>query len=191
MSPAARGARRLGRILLAVLLSPVLLATVLVALPAIAVLELRRAVTRARVRRTFEARWGRHGMRVVLAYSDDTRWRERIERDWLPRIGRRTVVLDSRSRQTFRRDAPVEAQVFEHWAGRRDFDPIAIVIPHAGRVRTFGFRDAFLAAFAGDDRPLAAAEARLFGLVESLRQPGGVAAPADALRMGTAARRDA
>ena len=177
--------------MLAVLLSPVLLVTVIVALPAIVVLELRRALERSRVRRAFEAQWGRHGMRVVVAYSDDTRWRARIEREWLPRIGRQAVVLDWKSRQTFGADAPVEAHVFQHWAGRRDFDPVAIVIPRSGRVRVLGFRDAFIAAFAGDERALLMAEARFFTAVDALRERGGVAAPLDALRTGAAARRDA
>lgn len=183
--------RRTGTIALAVLVSPVLLATVVVALPAIAVLELRRAVARRAVRRAFEDKWGRHGMRVVLAYSDDTRWRERIEQHWLPRIGRRTVILDWKARQSFLPGASVESHVFEHWAGQRDFDPVAIVIPAAGRVRILRFRDAFVAHFAGREQPLAIEEARLFALVEELGDTPGVVAPDGVLGTGTVARRNA
>lgn len=183
--------RRIGTIALAVLVSPVLLATVIVALPAIAVVELRRAARRRAVRRAFEEKWGRHGMRIVLAFSDDTRWRERIEQHWLPRIGRRTVILDWKARQSFLPGAPVEAQVFEHWAGPRDFDPMAIVIPATGRVRTLRFRDAFVAHFAGREQPLAIEEARLFALVEALGDTPGVVAPDGVLGTRTVARRNA
>ena len=183
--------RRFGTTAFLALVSPVLIATVIVALPAIAVLELRRAFRRRTVRRAFEDKWGRHGMRVVLAYSDDTRWRERIEQHWLPRIGRRAVVLDWKARQSFVPGASVEAHVFEHWAGQRDFDPIAIVIPPRGPVRTLRFRDAFVAHFAGREQALAIEEARLFALVETLGVTPGVVAPDGALQTGTVARRNA
>ena len=189
--PPAVALRRSGTIALAILVSPVLIATVIVALPAIAVLELRRALRRTAVRRAFEDKWGRHGMRVLLAYSDDTRWRERIEQHWLPRIGRRTVVLDRKARQTFVPATPIEAQVFEHWAGARDFDPMAIVIPATGPVRTLRFRDAFVAHFGGREQQLAIEEERLFALVEGLGETPGVVAPDGALATGAIARRNA
>ena len=130
-------------------------------------------------------------MRVVLAYSDDTRWRERIEQHWLPRIGRRTVVLDWKARQTFVPGASVESHVFEHWAGPRDFDPVAIVIPAKGPVRTLRFRNAFVAHFAGREQALAIEEARLFALVEALGDTPGVIAPDGVLQTGTVVRRNA
>ncbi|HUF26052.1 MAG TPA: hypothetical protein VMM18_03625 [Gemmatimonadaceae bacterium] len=187
----ARLPHRIGTTLLLALISPVLLAAILVALPAIGVMEARRWLRTRAVRRAFEERWGRHGMRIVLAYSDDTRWRERIEREWLPRIGRQVVVLDWNTRQTFRDGAPIEAQVFERWAGRRDFDPMAIVIPPRGRVRTLRFRDAFIAYFGGAESALAAAEDVLFSLAERMREQGGVAAPEGALPAGMVTRRNA
>jgi hypothetical protein len=183
--------RRTATQALLALVSPILAAAVIVATPAIAVLELRRALRRRAVRRAFESKWGRHGMRVVLAYSDDTRWRQRIEQQWLPRIGRRSVVLDWKTRQSFLPGAPIESHVFEHWAGSRDFDPIAIVIPAAGHVRTLRFRDAFIAHFRGDEQALALEEARLFALVESLGDETGVVAPDGVLRTGAIARRNA
>ena len=191
MFPAATGLRRVGLILLALLVAPFLAATVVVALPAIAVLELRRAFRRRGIRRAWEARWGANGMRVVLAYSDDTRWRERIEQVWLPRIGRQTVILPWRETRRFLPGSSIESQVFDHWAGDRDRDPIAIVIPREGRVRTLHFREAFNAHFGGQETALTALEARFFALVESFREPGGVVAPAHALNTGVAARRDA
>ena len=191
MPPAVALPRRFGTIALAILVSPVLIATVIVALPAIAVLELRRLLRRSAVRRVFEDKWGRHGMRVVLAYSDDTRWRHHIEHHWLPRIGRRTVVVDWTARQTFVPGASIEAQLFEHWAGARNFDPMAIVIPSSGRVRTLRFRDAFVAHFGGHEQRLAIEEARLFALVEGLGETPGVVAPEGVLATGAIARRHA
>lgn len=191
MQPSATAPRRIGIIALAVLISPVLVATGIVALPAIAVLELRRLLERRRTREAFEAKWGRHGMRFVIAYSDDSRWAHRIEQEWLPRIGRQSVILDWKARRGSAADAPLEARLFEQYAGRRDFDPMIIVVPPAGPVRTLRFRDAFVACFGGEERALAEAESHLFGLAESLRDARAIVVPDGVLQPRSAVRRNA
>ena len=39
-----------------------------------------------RLRRQFEAKWGKEGKELVLVYSNSPHWQDRIEKEILPRI---------------------------------------------------------------------------------------------------------
>ena len=98
---------------------------------------------------------------VLLAYSDNPRWKDYIEREWLPRWGDRAVVLDcSRPAGAASTRTPAE-RLFRSVAGPRGHTPIAIVVPGAGPITAIRFRRAFQELDAGSDAALRSAEARL------------------------------
>ena len=100
------------------------------------------------------------GKDLLLAYSDNPQWNDHIANEWLPRWGARAVVV------TLPADAASPEQaaplsLFRSVAGKREHNPIAIVVPPAGRIRVIRFRQAFHENAAGSDRALREAEARL------------------------------
>ena len=117
-----------------------LLPVLLVALPVVGLYQYTKgAILKRRFRRT----WGKAGKLAVLVYSDSPNWKDYIETQILPRVASRVVTLNWSRRAEWRTNPPLEAQVFRHWAGSRAFNPIAIVVPARGRVRTIRFWQAF------------------------------------------------
>lgn len=106
----------------------------------------------------------------VLVYSDSPSWKDHFEQEVLPRLEGRLVTLNwsRRSEWVDARSLPIE--VFQHWAGDRDFNPLAILIPARGAVQTIRFHAAFKAHKHGKPAALREAERRLF-------QAAGVAVP--------------
>jgi len=91
----------------------------------------------------FKRVWGARGKVGVLVYSDSPNWKEYVESSLLPRIADRLVSVNWSSRSQWRGNRPVEVRVFEHWAGEREFNPMAIIVPRKGKVRTVRFWQAF------------------------------------------------
>jgi hypothetical protein len=89
---------------------------------------------------TLRRRFARtHGpeVRGVLIYSNSPNWEQYIERQWLPRIGPRLVVLNWSERARWSETHPLEAALFRRHLGRREFNPAAIVFRPASRGRPF------------------------------------------------------
>ena len=114
-------------------------------------------------RRTF----GPQGKIGVLVYSESPNWKEYVETQILPRVATRLVTINWSRRAEWMRRKPLEVRVFEHWAGEREFNPMAIIIRGYGRVQTIRFFTAFRAHKHGKADELRAAEAQLFGAVEA------------------------
>jgi hypothetical protein len=162
--------RRLAEALLLVVLSPIILALLAVAAPPIALGLAWDRWHRARLRKAFTARWREAGKDLLLVYSDSPNWKDYVEASWLPRWQARAVVLNWSRRATWDADHPLEAAVFRRWAGDREFNPIAIVIPPRGPVTVVRFWQAFRDYKHGKDRALRLAERRL---AEALEAAGG------------------
>lgn len=145
----------------AVVLGLLVLPALLLAAPFLAAgawLDRRR---RRRLQRESHARWGAEGKRLLLVYSDSPNWREYIERHWLPPLAPVAVVLNWSERLTWTERHPLEAAIFRAWAGEREFNPIAIVIPPEGAVRVIRFWRAFRNYKHGRPRALRGCEAEL------------------------------
>jgi len=155
---------RLGKVagaLLLTVLSPLLLALLILAAPPIAVGRAYDRWQRAKLRRAFTARWGHSGKDILLVYSDSPHWKDYVEAQWLPRLQARAVVLNWSQRADWTGRHPLEAAIFRRWAGDREFNPIAIVIPRQGPVTVVRFWRAFRDYKYGKDRALRAAEQQL------------------------------
>lgn len=115
----------------------------------------RRAVKR------FRARWRDEGKDLLLVYSNSPNWQRYVEETWLPRWGDRAVVLNWSERSTWQKSRP-EVALFRAFAGVREFNPLAIVVPPKGRhVAIVRFWLAFRDFKHGKDRLLRAAETEL------------------------------
>jgi hypothetical protein len=120
-------------------------------------------IKRRRLRRRFEASWGARGRRAVFVYSNSPHWKERIEREILPRIADRVVVLNWSERSTDEwRQRPTEVRIFESWGGTREFNPLAVVFHPGEPVKVIRFWQAYRDFKHGKPRLLRQAESELF-----------------------------
>jgi hypothetical protein len=83
--------------------------------------------------RRFRAVWKPRGKDVLLVYSNSPHWLGYVEDTWLPRWGHRAVVLNWSDRPLWKRDRWPEVALFRMFAGDREFNPLAIVVPSEGR----------------------------------------------------------
>ena len=82
---------------------------------------------RARAQRRQFARAHGPETRGILIYSNSPNWQQYIEQHWLPRIGRRLVVLNWSERARWKMTHPLETRIFRRHLGDREFNPAAIV----------------------------------------------------------------
>lgn len=79
----------------------------------------------------------RHGpaARGLVIYSNSPNWQAYIEREWIPRMRGRLVVLNWSERAQWDKDYRLEAKIFRR-LGHREFNPAAIVFrsPSPGRL---------------------------------------------------------
>ena len=137
------------------------LPVLIVAAPFLVFSAWRDRQRRRRLQRRFHARWGASGKRLVLVYSNSPHWQRYVEERWLPRLGPVAVVLNWSDRRRWPEQHPLEAEIVREWAGPREFNPIAIVVPPAGPVRVIRFWRAFRDFKHGKERPLRTAEREL------------------------------
>jgi hypothetical protein len=127
---------RLGLVPLAVLLLAIALPIALVYLAArLAVTLLLQAVV--------WATWYPRGRYALVVYSDSPIWGPYFEREILPAVGGRGVVLNWSERKRWKWSLPVA--LFHAFAGSREFNPVAIVFPPLRWPRRFRFYQAFRA----------------------------------------------
>ena len=114
----------------------------------------------ARAVRRFRAVWGTQGKDLLLVYSNSPHWQSYIETHWLPRWGERAVVLNWSERARWPADSPA-VRLFRIVGGAREFNPLAVVVPLAGRITVVRFWRAFRDYKHGKDAALRAAEGTL------------------------------
>ncbi len=116
----------------------------------------------------FWQRHGTHGRFVLFVYSDSPNWKDYIEANILPRIESHSVTLNWSKRREWEQINPFEAKVFNHWAGEKEFNPMALVFSPSGKVKDVRFWRAFRDFKHGKEELLKQAESRLFTAVERI-----------------------
>jgi hypothetical protein len=149
-----------GRVLLTVILLPVMIVLVPVAGFAIGVEALRGVYLRLR----FRLRWGPKRIALIV-YSDSPHWKTYIEERWLPLVAERAVVLNWSERRAWMPTRRLEAAVFRHYAGQREFNPVAIVLAKGKRAEVVRFWQPFRDFRHGKVHTLRQAEERLGSLL--------------------------
>jgi len=160
-----RGFADLVGILMFVLLSPLLLAYLV--FRSASALCLNSAVWLS---------WCAGGRFVLFVHSDSPVWRDYISEVIQPRLGTRAIYLNWSERSRWNRSLPV--LVFRHYAGHKEFNPMAIVFRPFHRTRCFRFFEPFHEHKRGKTEALAKLEAEFFALVDGISPaPGSPAAP--------------
>ena len=85
--------------------------------------------------------WCARGRNVLFVYSDSPLWRDAIERDFLPRLGGRAILLNWSERRRWR--FSLAAIAFTYFGGSREFNPLGLVFRPLRRTRKFRFWKAF------------------------------------------------
>jgi hypothetical protein len=109
----------------------------------------------------FRREWHPKGKDLLLVYSNSPHWQLYVEEHWLPNWDRRAVVLNWSERQAWSNSRRSDATLFRAFAGSREFNPLAIVVPAKGRPHVVRFWRSFRDFKHGKDQPLRLAEMEL------------------------------
>lgn len=119
--------------------------------------------------------WCADGRFVLFVCSDSPVWQDHVNGVILPRLGARAIVLNWSERSRWKRSLPVF--VFRHYAGHKEYNPMAIVFRPFHRTRCFRFFEPFQEHKHGKPDALARLEAEFFALVDGISPaPGSPAA---------------
>ena len=111
--------------------------------------------------------WCVRGRFVLLVYSDSPVWQEYVEKNILPRLGDRAVVLNWSERSRWRRTLAVLA--FRYFGGYRKYNPMALVFRPFRFARQFRFYEPFRDFKHGKTESLSKMESELFTSVDAIR----------------------
>lgn len=140
-------ASRVQRALLVIVLSPVLIAAAFIYLAWGMLLYVTIWLTQ---RKPF----------VVFVYSESPTWKDHIEREFLPRLQGRAVILNWSERRHWKNSLAVLA--FRYFGGHRNFNPIGMVFRPFHPVKTYRFFEAFKAFKHGDPTTVQVLQNALF-----------------------------
>ncbi len=140
---------------------PLFLLMFAVALPCLALYTVFNFFKGIWLRFRFRRRWGKNGKSILFVYSESPNWQQYIEREILPELAPHTVLLNYSKRHEWARKMPLEAKIWEHWTGGRDYNPVAILIPKRGKITTIPFYTAFRDFKHGKDKLLREKEREL------------------------------
>lgn len=107
--------------------------------------------------------WCVRGRDILFVYSDSPIWHDYIEKQVLPRLGERAVVLNWSQRRGWR--FSLARMVFYHFGGRRAFNPLAVIFRPFRRTRTFRFYQPFRDFKHGHPEALHRMESKFFELI--------------------------
>lgn len=109
--------------------------------------------------------WCSRGRNVLLVYSNSPQWQIYIEAEIIPRLPENTIILNWSERATWP-GYSLATQVFWHFAGAKEFNPVVIVFKPFCWTRTFRFWRAFRARKQGQAVLLLETQDRLFKYME-------------------------
>jgi len=78
---------------------------------------------------------------LLFVYSDSPIWKDYIEREIIPFVKNRSIILNWSDRKNWKKSLP--ALVFRYFGGDRNFNPIAIVFRPFQPAKTYRFYQAF------------------------------------------------
>ncbi len=152
--------------LLLIIVSPVLFVILILVLVISAVWYPFVKIYEQWLRYRFWQLHGKFGRFILLIYSDSPNWKDYIEENILPRIEPHVVTLNWSKRREWPETNPFESRVFRRWAGEREFNPMAIVIPPKGKITKVRFWQAFRDFKHGKEKLLQDCEKKLMNELE-------------------------
>jgi hypothetical protein len=106
---------------------------------------------------------------AIVVYSNSPVWQEYFERQVIPLLGERAVVLNWSARKRWRFSLPVI--LFRVFGGSRQFNPIAIVFAPWRWPRTFRFYKAFRSFKHGRPEDVERLRLEFFAQLDALARP--------------------
>lgn len=101
---------------------------------------------------------------ALFVYSDSPTWKDYIEKEILPYIQDRAVILNWSERKSWKNSLPV--LTFKYFGGYRNFNPIAFVFRPFHRVKIYRFFEAFKEFKHGDPKRVDRIKEELFKTLE-------------------------
>jgi len=101
---------------------------------------------------------------VIFVYSNSPSWKDYIEKEILPHIRDRAVILNWSERRNWKNSLAVLA--FWYFAGYRNFNPIGMVFRPFRFVKTYRFFEAFKEFKHGDPRKVKEIQSELFRILK-------------------------
>ena len=123
------------------------------------------AVRGSRAVRAFRRTWGAQGKDLLIVYSNSPHWQRYIEEEWLPHWRDRAVVLNWTERAKWA--AGPEVELFRTVVGRKEHNPVAIVVPQTGAIKVLRFWRAFREMAQGKEQTFRTIEAQLDALLNA------------------------
>jgi hypothetical protein len=127
------------------------------------------AVRGSRAVRAFRRTWGVQGKDLLIVYSNSPHWQRYIEEEWLPHWRERAVILNWSHRAQWT-DGP-EVELFRAVVGRKEHNPVAIVVPQTGAIKVLRFWRAFREMAQGKEQTFRTIEAQLEALLNESPPP--------------------
>ena len=103
--------------------------------------------------------------RALFVYSDSPIWKDYIEREMLPYLRDRAVILNWSERKNWKNSLAVLA--FRYFGGYRNFNPIGIVFRPFRFVKTYRFFEAFKNFKHGDTKKVEGIKKNFFENLEA------------------------
>jgi hypothetical protein len=97
---------------------------------------------------------------ILFVYSDSPIWKDYVEKEILPQIQDRAVILNWSARRKWKSSLAVLA--FQYFGGHRNFNPMAMVFRPFHIVETFRFFEAFKEFKYGDRKKVEEIKSELF-----------------------------
>lgn len=101
--------------------------------------------------------------RVLFVYSNSPIWKDYIEKEILPYVRDRAVILNWSERRIWKNSLAVLA--FRYFGGYRNFNPIGIVFHPFRFVKTYRFFEAFKEFKHGNTKKVEALKKELFDIL--------------------------
>ncbi len=100
-------------------------------------------------------------------WSESPVWKDRIQTRLLPKLERRAVILNWSQRAQWTGRFSLARIAFQHFGGRREFNPLAIVFRPLRPAKTFRFWRPYKQLKQGHPEVLERMEVALLNLLES------------------------
>jgi hypothetical protein len=122
------------------------------------------AVRGSRAVTAFRRNWSAQGKDLLIVYSNSPQSGPHVEQEWLPRWRDRAVVLNWSDRAQWPQSPEVD--LFRAVVGRKERNPVVIVVPRTGAIKVLRYWRAFRERAQGKDDTLRAMESRLDALLD-------------------------
>jgi hypothetical protein len=152
--------------LLVILTAPLIVMIVTLLLPVVAIVLLYWLLAAALLNVLWWVVWCTRGKDILFVYSISPNWHDYIEREIIPQIMERAIILNWSHRRHWLRRLSLPSLVFRHFGGAKEYNSMAIHFRPFRCHRSFRFWQAFRDRKHGNCTTLAQLESEFFQRIE-------------------------